>query len=264
MTNDTQPPVGATVTDADGMQYECDRHIPTRWAKWRCERSRIECDAATDDALTALWRMQQERDQLKARVADLERQIDEEHDTDETLLGALITATLCRLPAEVVGDGDWERYREEHGKKWLGDHRAFGGWLSGRITDALTQLKEKAMGWESHASQVVAYNNELQARVAELGKDAARWRVTAQRFGREFVFVGGEHTRFFFGVNGRYETLGALADEWIARDAAGAARAARGGAAPFDPEWNCPTHFAAGDPTCPACIAKQPRAQGGA
>ncbi len=28
---------------------------------------------------------------------------------------------------------------------------------------------------------------------------------------------------------------------------------------PFDPQWNCPTHFAGGDPTCPACIAKQPK-----
>lgn len=27
----------------------------------------------------------------------------------------------------------------------------------------------------------------------------------------------------------------------------------------FDPDFNCPTHFAVGDPTCAACIAKQPR-----
>ena len=41
------------------------------------------------------------------------------------------------------------------------------------------------------------------------------------------------------------------------------ARAAIAGAqpAPFDPEWNCPTHFAAGDPSCPACISKQPAPQ---
>jgi len=27
----------------------------------------------------------------------------------------------------------------------------------------------------------------------------------------------------------------------------------------FDPGFNCPTHFAVGDPTCGACISKQPR-----
>lgn len=74
---------------------------------------------------------------LEAENAELLRQVNEEHDTDETLLAALITATLCRLPAEVVGDGEWDRYRDAHGKEWLGQHRAFGGWLAGRITAAL-------------------------------------------------------------------------------------------------------------------------------
>lgn len=30
-------------------------------------------------------------------------------------------------------------------------------------------------------------------------------------------------------------------------------------AAPFDPQFNCPSHFAGGDPTCPACLSKQPK-----
>lgn len=37
---------------------------------------------------------------LEAENAELLRQVNEEHDTDETLLAALITATLCRLPAD--------------------------------------------------------------------------------------------------------------------------------------------------------------------
>ena len=74
----------------------------------------------------------------------LRAQLDEEHDTDRTLLHTLITATLCRLPTEIVGERSWDIYLEENRDKWLGDHRAFGGWLSGRITDAINAAREGA------------------------------------------------------------------------------------------------------------------------
>lgn len=61
-TPNDMPPVGATVTDADGMVYECARHIPTRWAKWRTVESCIESDAATDSE------HMEERTYLEVRV----------------------------------------------------------------------------------------------------------------------------------------------------------------------------------------------------
>lgn len=76
MADDTNPPVGATVVDSDGLEYECVRHIE-KWAKWRTTANLIEADVGTDDALTALWRMQQERDQLQQRAEQAEARLQE-------------------------------------------------------------------------------------------------------------------------------------------------------------------------------------------
>ena len=67
---DTNPPLGATVVDGDGLEYECVGHVE-KWAKWCIASNRIEAEAGIADALTALWRLQQERDQLQAENAAL-------------------------------------------------------------------------------------------------------------------------------------------------------------------------------------------------
>ncbi len=70
MADDTLPPVGATVTDWVGSQYV-----------WSCGWSGTAwylpggIKGRDQDWLTFTWRMQQERDGLKARVAELEQEM---------------------------------------------------------------------------------------------------------------------------------------------------------------------------------------------
>lgn len=114
--------------------------------------------------ITARWHAGQRIKELEAENAALEAEAQREHETDETLLSALITETLCRLPAEIVAD-DWERHREEHLKGWLGQHRAFGGWLSGQITAALDRERRERDGLTQRLATFEALAREAKRRL---------------------------------------------------------------------------------------------------
>lgn len=81
MADDTLPPVGATVTDGFGQTWtrEEQAHGPNEQPEpgwWRpCSFGHHCADGDKDADLTALWRMQQESDGLKARVAELEQEM---------------------------------------------------------------------------------------------------------------------------------------------------------------------------------------------
>lgn len=64
----------------------------------------------------------------------------EKADEVEAARGNLILQTICRLP-EVLTEGDWQQFLDEHRDEWLSDDRAFGGWISERMRAALADAE---------------------------------------------------------------------------------------------------------------------------
>ena len=146
MTNDTQPPVGATV-EVDGQRYVVGAvGLPPNKRDWFVHSDLgLYAEDAIVPMLTALWRLTQERDQLKARVAELETR-----ETDLLIMqGALERDNIAlrahaveleeRLAdAELIADGGevfedsakQERQFDEGGVQV----RYVGPWMAGEMT----------------------------------------------------------------------------------------------------------------------------------
>lgn len=69
----------------------------------------------------------------------------EKADEVEAARGNLILQTICRLP-EVLTEGDWQQFLDEHRDEWLNDDRAFGGWIAERIRAVLADATRLSTG----------------------------------------------------------------------------------------------------------------------
>ena len=66
-----------------------------------------------------------------ALQADRDRLADERL-TSEDARANLLLQTICRLP-DVLTEGDWQQWLDQHRDAWLNDDRAFGGWIAERL-----------------------------------------------------------------------------------------------------------------------------------
>ena len=90
-------------------------------------------------------------DHIATLAAEVERVKGEAEESRANLL----LQTICRLPSVLTTD-DWQDFLEEHRHEWLNDDRAFGGWVSQRLSvaiataraDALREVREKVENLE--------------------------------------------------------------------------------------------------------------------
>lgn len=95
--------------------------------------------------------------QLRARIATLTTEVERLKGEAEEARANLLLQTICRLPSVLTTD-DWQAYLDEHREEWLNDDRAFGGWVSQRLSvaiataraDALREVREKVEKLEAH------------------------------------------------------------------------------------------------------------------
>lgn len=135
MNDDTMPPAGATVTDADGGRW---RYTAKGWYAVGCDWGRPVADEIDSATLTALWRMQAERDQLKAEVELWRREVRDRDKTIATLHGEVQSALSERCYAQ----------------------------------DCAQDALDRVAGLEVALREALRVNRELEDEVAS---DAARW-----------------------------------------------------------------------------------------
>ena len=85
------------------------------------------------------WNRRAEASTLAAEVERLKGEAEEAR-------ANLLLQTICRLPSVLTTD-DWQAYLDEHREEWLNDDRAFGGWVSRRLSVALATARADAERW---------------------------------------------------------------------------------------------------------------------
>lgn len=108
--------------------------------RYYAERAMQHMVDETTTHATALATVQAER-----KIAEDQRdQVTRELEEAKAAYANLILQTICRLP-DVLTEGDWQQYLDEHGHQWLNDDRAFGGWVSKRLSAALPTARSNAL-----------------------------------------------------------------------------------------------------------------------
>lgn len=133
--------VTVTSDDDEGLEEQWSDAVDTI-GKLICEREDMKRTHAT-----ALATVQAERKIAEDRYLQVTMELEE---ANRDASANLILQTICRLP-DVLTEGDWQQWLDEHREEWLNDDRAFGGWVSQRLgaalatarADVLREVREK-------------------------------------------------------------------------------------------------------------------------
>ena len=87
----------------------------------------------------------------------------------------LLLQTICRLP-DVLTEGDWQQWLDQHRDEWLNDDRAFGGWVAQRLREYVERLAAKVddLLKQARLREIGCANQEERADKAEADLEAVR------------------------------------------------------------------------------------------